>query len=104
MPPAEKILWNNLRKQQIENCKFRRQYGIGAFVIDFYSVELRLAIEIDGESHFTQNAQDYDRERDVFLASVGTRIMRFTNTQIYEELDGVLLAIAQKTRDLRQLP
>lgn len=103
MPPTEKILWEKLRRRQIEGCKFRRQYSIGAFVVDFYAPELKLAIELDGESHFVDGAQTYDQERDAFLVSKGTRMMRFTNDQVYEELDGVLLAIAQKIRELRQL-
>ena len=103
MPPAERIFWEKLRKRQIENCKFRRQYSIEAFVVDFYSPEFKLAIEVDGESQFVEGVQDYDQARDAFLISKGTRIMRFTNTQIYEELDGVLLAISPKIRELRQV-
>lgn len=102
MPPAEKALWEKLRRRQLEDCKFRRQYSIGAFVVDFYSPELKLAIEVDGESHFIDGAQAYDQERDAFLTNKGTRIMRFTNTQIYEELDEVLLAIVHKVKELRE--
>lgn len=102
MPPAEKILWDKLRRRQLADCKFRRQYSIGAFVVDFYSAELKLAIEVDGESHFVEGAQDYDREREDFLIGKGTRIMRFTNAQVYEELDGVLLVIEQQIKELRQ--
>jgi very-short-patch-repair endonuclease len=60
MPPAEKIVWEKLRNRQIEGCKFRRQYSIDRFVIDFYAPELKLAIEIDGDSHFQDGAQVYD--------------------------------------------
>ena len=102
MLPAEKIVWEKLRRRQLEACKFRRQYSIGAFVVDFYSPELKLAIEIDGDSHFFEGAQAYDQERDAFLLSKGTRILRFTNTQIYEELDVVLLTILQKIKELRE--
>lgn len=103
MPPAEKILWEKLRRRQIEDCKFRRQYSIGAFVVDFYSPELKLAIEVDGESHFVNGVQAYDQERDTFLMSKGTKILRFKNNQIYEELDGVLLTVIKKIRELREL-
>jgi very-short-patch-repair endonuclease len=51
---AEKILGDKIRDRQIENCKFCRQYSVDRFVINFYSSELKLAIEIDGESHFKE--------------------------------------------------
>jgi very-short-patch-repair endonuclease len=102
IPPAEKLLWEKLRRRQVEDCKFRRQYSIAAFVVDFYSPELKLVIEVDGESHFVEGAQEYDQERDTFLISKGTQILRFTNSHVYEKLDGVLVVIAQKIHQLRQ--
>jgi very-short-patch-repair endonuclease len=63
MPPAEVILWQRLRNRQVEGYKFRRQYSIGRFVVDFYCPEKRLAIEVDGESHFVEEADLRDRER-----------------------------------------
>ncbi|MGB3615302.1 MAG: endonuclease domain-containing protein, partial [Elainellaceae cyanobacterium] len=103
MPPAEKILWDRIRARQIENCKFRRQYSIGPFVTDFYAPELKLAIELDGESHFVEDAQTYDQERDAFLISKGSTIIRVANEQIYQDLDSVLVAIAQRVKELRHL-
>ncbi len=72
MPPAEKIVWERLRNRQVEGCKFRRQYSIDVFVVDFYATELKLAIEIDGDSHFQDGAQVYDYERQSFLESTGS--------------------------------
>ncbi|MBD2384370.1 endonuclease domain-containing protein [Cylindrospermum sp. FACHB-282] len=103
MPPAEKIVWEKLRRQQIEGCKFRRQYSIDVFVVDFYSPELKLAIEIDGDSHFQNGAQAYDYERQSFLESKGTRFLRFTNQQVYQELEGVITIIAQTVCQLRKI-
>ncbi len=104
MPFAEKLIWSKIKSQQIEGCKFRRQYSIGAFVVDFYSPELRLGLEIDGDSHSVGGAQVYDNERESFLKSKGTKILRFTNSQVYEDLDNVLEAIAEKIQELRNLP
>lgn len=104
MPPAEKLVWSKIRNKQIEGCRFRRQYSIGAFVIDFYSPELRLALEIDGDSHFVDGAQTYDNERELFLEDQGTKILRFTNSQVYQDLDTVLEAISTKIQELRNLP
>lgn len=90
MPSAEKIVWAKLRNKQIEGCKFRRQYSIDKFVVDFYSPELRLAIEIDGDSHDWEGAQEYDRDRQAFLESKGTRFLRFRNQEVYQDIDAVM--------------
>ena len=98
---AEKIIWDKIRNKQIENCKFRRQYSVDKFVIDFYSPILKLAIEIDGESHFLKGAAEYDRERQTYIESFGIKFVRFTNNDVYNNLDGVLETIALKVRELR---
>jgi very-short-patch-repair endonuclease len=103
MPPAEKIVWAKLRSQQIESCKFRRQYSIDKFVIDFYSPELRLAIEIDGDSHYQDGAAEYDRERQEFLESKGTQVLRFTNQEVYQNMDGVVERIREVICGLREV-
>ncbi|HEY9892444.1 MAG TPA: DUF559 domain-containing protein [Candidatus Sericytochromatia bacterium] len=63
MTKAEALIWQKLRCKQIENCKFRNQYSVEQFVLDFYSPEIKLAREIDGESHFQEGAAQYDNER-----------------------------------------
>ncbi len=103
MPPAEKIIWSKLRCQQIENCKVRRQYSIAAFVVDFYCPELKLAIEIDGDSHYEDGIQEYDRERQAFIEDKGIEVLRFTNQKVYENLDGVLETISQAIYQLRNI-
>ncbi|GAB1545104.1 hypothetical protein NUACC21_77800 [Scytonema sp. NUACC21] len=98
---AEKILWEKLKGRQLEGCKFRRQYSVAQFVIDFYSSELKLAVEIDGDSHFQDGAVEYDRERQAFIESAGIKFIRFTNNDVYMNLTGVLETIAEKIRELR---
>ena len=61
MPNAEVILWSRLKGRQLLGCKFRRQYSVGSFVIDFFSVESKLGIELDGDSHFESGATEYDQ-------------------------------------------
>ncbi|MEH2281366.1 MAG: DUF559 domain-containing protein [Nostoc sp.] len=56
----------------------------------YYSLELRLAIEIDGDSHYQDGVPEYDRDRQAFLSSKGTRILRFTNQEVYQDIDGVV--------------
>ena len=99
---AEAIVWQKLRCKQVENCKFRNQYSVSQFVLDFYSPEIKLGIEIDGESHFQEGAAPYDEERQIFIESAGISFLRFTNNEVYENLNGVLEVIAQKIRDLRK--
>ncbi|MDZ7968553.1 MAG: endonuclease domain-containing protein [Nostoc sp. DedSLP03] len=103
MPSAEKIVWERLKNRQIDGCKFRRQYSIDVFVVDFYCPELKLAIEIDGDSHFQEGAQVYDYERQCFLESKGTYFLRFTNQQVYQELEGAIAMIAQTVCQLRKI-
>ena len=96
MPLAEQLLWSRLRHSQLSGYKFRRQQGIGKFIVDFYCPSDRLVIEVDGESHFVTDAsRQYDAGRDLFLQSLGIRILRFLNTEIYTNLDSVVEVILQ---------
>src|SRR6266498_2836790 len=90
MPPAEFILWSKLRSKSLNGCKFRRQYSIGTYIVDFYCPQAKLAIEIDGESHFVDGADTYDRKRQAIIESFGVNFLRFTNIDIYERLEGVI--------------
>ncbi len=93
MPDAEIVLWSKLKGKQLNGKKFRRQYGIGTFIVDFYCSELKLAIEVDGDSHFIGDKPKLDKERQSFIESEGVRVLRFTNNEIYKNLDGVLRTI-----------
>ncbi|MEH2240644.1 endonuclease domain-containing protein [Nostoc sp.] len=98
---AEKVIWDKIKDRQLENCKFRRQYSVDKFVIDFYSSEFKLAIEIDGKSHFQEGAVESDKARQEFIESVEIKFIRFTNNDVYANLSGVLESIAQNIRNLR---
>ena len=98
---AEKIIWEKIRNKQIEDCKFRRQYSVDIGVSRIYKPILKLAIEIDRESHFQQGSAEYDRERQTCIESLGIKFIRVTNNDVYENLDGVLESIALKVRELR---
>ena len=96
MPSAESVLWSKLRRRQLLGYKFRRRYSVGAYVVDFYCAEARLAIEVDGDSHFQASAQPRDREREAFIRSFGIDFLRFRNVEVFEQLSAVLDAIARK--------
>jgi very-short-patch-repair endonuclease len=94
MPRSEVLLWARLRNRQVLGLKFRRQYGVGPYCLDFFCPERKLAVEIDGDSHFTPEAKHADARRQRYLESFGIRIMRYTNEEIRTSLDGVVEAIA----------
>ena len=96
IPNAEPVLWSKLRRRQMLGYKFRRQYSVGTYVVDFYCAELRLAIEVDGDSHFQAGVQPRDREREAFIKSFGIDFLRFRNVEVFEQLSEVLDAIARK--------
>ena len=100
-PKAEIILWSQLKGGQLEGLKFIRQYGVGSYVIDFYCPKLKLAIEIDGDSHFQEGAEEYDKKRQKFIEQFGIKFLRVTNTDIYENLDGVIEEIIDITNQLK---
>ena len=78
----EVIFWKLIKNRQCANIKFRRQCSIGRYIVDFYSFEARLALEIDGEVHYLPFAQNYDFKRTAFLNSLGITVLRFTNDEI----------------------
>ncbi|MCK6685641.1 MAG: endonuclease domain-containing protein [Thermoanaerobaculia bacterium] len=92
-PPAEQKLWAHIRRRQIGGHRFRRQYGIGPFVVDFYCPEARLVIEVAGPSHYEPGEPERDRCRQEYLEKHGLRVLRFTNTEVLEETDRVVEAI-----------
>ena len=92
----ERILWNALRNRKLGGWKFRRQYPVGNLVLDFYCREKAIAVEIDGEIHNQPDIAAHDLERTRFIKRLGIKIIRFPNTQIVENLPGVLLEITKE--------
>jgi very-short-patch-repair endonuclease len=87
---AERLLWSSLKGSQLLGYKFRRQQGIGQYVVDFYCPDKKVAIEIDGVTHWTEQEQKRDRARQDYIEALGIRVLRFTNNNIYTNKDGVL--------------
>jgi very-short-patch-repair endonuclease len=93
------MLWHFLRKKKILGYKFRRQYGIDAFVVDFYCPRIKLAIEIDGEIHRSDEVIQADRERQKYIEQFGITFLRFTTDEIEGNMERVLFQIEQKLKD-----
>ena len=89
--PAEDHLWQRLRGRQVAGVKFRRQHAIDKFIVDFFSVEAHLAVEVDGPIH--QYSQVEDDVRQEFLESMGIQVLRFTNDAVIRSTDEVIKAI-----------
>jgi len=88
---AERKLWGRLRDRRLLGVKFYRQYSIGPFFVDFFSLEARLVIEVDGSQH----AEDVgDQSRTEFLTQLGYRVLRFWNNEVLGNIEGVQEAIA----------
>ncbi|MBE9140737.1 endonuclease domain-containing protein, partial [Nodosilinea sp. LEGE 07088] len=90
---AETFLWECLRDRRLHNAKFRRQHNIGQFIADFYCHQARLVVELDGEVH--RSTIERDAMRDDWMTQQGLQVLRFTNEQVFEDLEEVLGAIAQ---------
>ncbi len=93
---AEQLLWQHLRRLQLGGYRFRRQYPLGGYILDFFCFEKGLAIELDGTGH-SQRA-DYDTERTRWLESQGIRVLRFRNSQVLQEIEAVKQAILEALR------
>ncbi|MFM6208642.1 endonuclease domain-containing protein [Planktothrix sp.] len=98
MTPEEKILWEQLRRNNLNGLHFRRQQIIDGFIVDFYCHQAQLVIEVDGEIHDLQ--VESDQERDAILAARGLKILRIKNQEIRHNLQSALQKIINKTEDI----
>jgi very-short-patch-repair endonuclease len=94
----EQILWSWLRTKQLDGIKFRRQEPIGNYIVDFVSFDKKLIIEIDGGQHSEDNIALKDAVRTRWLESQGFKLIRFWNSDILSNLDGVIIKIQEVLR------
>ena len=92
---AEAVLWKVLRNRQLARWKFRRQYPVDCYIVDFVTIAGRLIVEVDGATHSTVKKLAKDAERTRILNSLGFHLVRVTNVKAYENLDGVRETILQ---------
>ena len=101
MTNAERRLWQGLRRKEIAGFRFRRQVPLGGFIADFASFDARLVIEVDGATHSTDDELARDAARTAVLAAQGFALLRFTNAEVFHNLDGALETIRLKLIELR---
>jgi very-short-patch-repair endonuclease len=101
---CEKILWSKLKGKQQE-YKFRRQYGVGNFIVDFYCPKVKLAIEIDGSTHGTDEEIEYDIARTKFIESFKITVKRYLNIDVNNFFKlGAKLVFSSGQTKIYQLP
>jgi len=104
LTPAEASLWTLLKSKQLEGRKFRRQHSVGNFILDFYCTTERLAIELDGAHHFTEEGMQYDEVRTSYLNSVDIRVIRFENKLVFIDPEYILKEIKNNFRNSSATP
>ena len=87
--PTEIKLWNHIRSRRFMGLKFRRQYPLGPYIVDFICIEKKLIIEIDGSQHNELKQEAYDAHRTEYLTKLGYQVLRFWNHEILLHFDEV---------------
>jgi very-short-patch-repair endonuclease len=88
--PAEEFLWKFIRNRKVAGMKFRRQHPLGKYIADFYCYEAKLVIELDGWIHEKADIKDYDKERQEAIEEFGLKVLRFTNEDVFEDLEKII--------------
>jgi len=105
MTLAEKLLWKQLSGKKVLGLRFRPQHPIDIFIADFYCHPIKFVIEIDGGIHQGEKQNEYDMGREAELKKLGIDVIRFTNEEVINNIDGVIKAIKENcTRKLNPPP
>jgi very-short-patch-repair endonuclease len=99
---AEHWVWDVLRNRRLDGWKFRRQFPVDSYVLDFYCAELKLVVEVDGEVHLDLRQAAHDENRDTHLTSIGCTVLRISNEDVIKNLDAVRRRIAETAARLAQ--
>lgn len=99
MTKAETFLWSKIRMKQLKGRWFYRQKPVGEYIVDFYCPKAKLVVEVDGGQHFSEEMIEYDRVRNEYMAGIGLRTLRFTNTDVLTNIEGVIEVIERNMGD-----
>jgi len=90
MTDTERFLWSRIRGKQLNGYQFYRQRPIGNFIVDFYCPAARLVIELDGGQHFEEEGKTRDMLRDEYLRGIGIKVLRFSDRDVFKNIEGVI--------------
>jgi len=96
MTEAEIFLWSKIKNKQLAGYRFRRQYSVGRYIVDFYCPKLKLAIELDGGHHNQEEQIIYDEERTKYLNSLNIKVVRYWNHEVLKGIGYVLEDLENK--------
>jgi very-short-patch-repair endonuclease len=96
---AEALLWRALQNRKLAHWKFRRQHPVDRYIADFVTLDGKLVVEVDGATHSTAAELARDAERRRMIEACGFHIVRVTNVDVCENIDGVLELIARTLRE-----
>jgi very-short-patch-repair endonuclease len=94
------LLWDRLKGRQLDGLKFRRQYSVGPYIIDFYCPEAKLSVELDGAVHQVGDQPEYDSNRQDYIERFGICVVRFSNDDIERDIESVLTTISDHAKSL----
>ena len=90
MTEAESFLWQRIRRKQLKGRQFYRQKNIGDYIVDFYCPSAKLIVELDGGQHYTEEGVNTDQIRDKYLENFGFSVLRFSDREVFKNIEGVL--------------
>jgi very-short-patch-repair endonuclease len=93
MTDAERLLWLKIRGKQLRGYQFYRQKPIGNYILDFYCPKVKLVIEIDGGQHYSSEGKQKDEIRDNYMEQMGLKALRFSDIEVFKNLDEVIEVI-----------
>jgi very-short-patch-repair endonuclease len=93
MTDAERRIWSKIRRKQLKEFQFYRQKNIGDYIVDFYCPAAKLIVEVDGGQHYSEENIVKDEVRDRFLNDLGFRVLRFSNSDVFKNIEGVVTEI-----------
>ena len=98
MTDAEIRLWSKIRLKQLDSCQFYRQKAIGNYIVDFFCPGAKLVIEVDGSQHYSDAMTEKDRIRDEYMRKHGLKVLRYTDTEVLKNIEGVVENILENLR------
>ena len=102
MTPAEKRLWQRIRRKQVGGYSFYRQRPIDRFIVDFYAPDLQLVIEVDGRSHVGDERLGQDLDRQHQLEGLGLTVLRFSDQDVMQDMENVMRAVGAVAKSIER--